>query len=142
MLILRDVHDLVSTTLSSSVQDENEQSVARQRHNDGRWTLGMSRETGMVKVGYFPTNYVTELRVHWMSNEETDSQIETEMKLDGMLKHVAETPAEAPAPALATARTAKLKAGKMRDDKGWEGKGWEGKGLEGKGLEVKGLDDG
>ena len=71
-------------------------------------------------VGYFPTNYVTELRVHWMSNEETDSQIETEMKLDGMLKHVAETPAEAPAPALATARTAKLKAGKMRDDKGWE----------------------
>ena len=74
-----------------------------------------------------------------MSNEETDSQIETELKLDGMLKHVATTPAEAPAPALATARTAKLKAGKMRDDKGWEDKGLEGKGLEGKGLDDNGV---
>ena len=71
MFIVRDVHDLIS----SRVQDEDEQRLAQQRHADGQWTPGKSRDTGMVRLGYFPTNHVTELRVHWMSNEETDSRL-------------------------------------------------------------------
>ena len=45
--------------------------------------LGKSRGTGTAKLCYFPANYVKEIRVHRMPNEETDCQIVKEMQSKG-----------------------------------------------------------